>query len=152
MTFTPEAKALLKDLEGCRLTAYRDQGGLYTIGYGHTADVQRGDAWTHARAEAALDDDLARFEAGVRRLLGIVKVNPNQFSALVIFAFNVGVAGLAGSTALRLIHAGFLDRVPTAMALWNKVTDRSGVPMVNQILVKRREAEGQLWNTPLGIA
>ena len=29
----------IKDFEGCRLTAYQDAAGVWTIGYGHTKGV-----------------------------------------------------------------------------------------------------------------
>ena len=34
--------ALIKRFEGCRLTAYQDSVGVWTIGYGHTLDVSKG--------------------------------------------------------------------------------------------------------------
>ncbi|MCD8134613.1 MAG: hypothetical protein LUH01_01140 [Parabacteroides gordonii] len=34
---------LIKEHEGLRLEAYRCPAGIYTIGYGHTAGVRRGD-------------------------------------------------------------------------------------------------------------
>ena len=34
--------ALIKQFEGCRLTAYQCSAGVWTIGYGHTAGVYKG--------------------------------------------------------------------------------------------------------------
>ena len=31
---------LIKQFEGCRLKAYKDAVGVWTIGYGHTVDVK----------------------------------------------------------------------------------------------------------------
>lgn len=54
----PEAlKADLRRDEGLRLAAYADGGGVLTIGYGHTAGVQEGDACTQAQADLWLDQD-----------------------------------------------------------------------------------------------
>lgn len=155
VTFTREARALLCGLEGCRLEAYRDFGnGVWTIGYGHTgADVHQGVCWTKEQAEAALDDDVARFSLGVERMLQRkplpVPLNDNQFSALVIFAFNVGLMALDGSTAFLRIRSGQLGEVPEQLARWNKVHDCSGVPILSPILTKRRAAEVRLWSTPM---
>lgn len=151
MLFTDGALALLKRLEGCRLQAYRDQAGVWTIGYGHTGrEVVAGLQWTQAQADAALGSDLVFRVDGVSRLLGAVILNDNQFSALVIFAFNVGLIALGGSTALREIKNGNMDAVPRALGLWCKIHDSSGVPIVNVGLANRRSAEIVLWNTPVG--
>lgn len=149
MVFTEQARGLLRQLEGCRLTAYQDGAGVWTIGYGHTGpDVHAGLTWTQAGANAALDVDLGWRISGVQKLLVPVMLSGNQFSALVIFAFNTGLTALAGSTALRDIKAGHLDLVPAALALWDKIHDASGVPVVSPGLVNRRNAEIALWNTP----
>lgn len=146
MTFTDDAKALLKRLEGCRLTAYRDQAGVWTVGYGHTGpEVRAGLVWTQAQADAQLDHDLQRFILGVQAMVGSEPLTDNQFSALVIFAFNVGLVALHGSTALRDVRSGRLARVPAALMLWNEIRDKSGVHVVDAGLVKRREAECNLW-------
>lgn len=132
MSFTDAARDLLKRLEACKLSAYRDVAGVWTIGYGHTGpDVYAGLVWTQAGADAALDVDLEWRIAGVRKLLAFTVLTGNQFSALVIFAYNVGLTALAGSTAMRDIKAGHLDRVPAALALWNKILDSSGVHVVS---------------------
>ena len=56
----------LKKMEGCKLTAYQDTAGVWTIGYGHTAGVKRGDRCTQYQAEQFLKEDLAKFEAKVQ--------------------------------------------------------------------------------------
>lgn len=146
--FTDSARALLKRLEGCRLAAYRDQAGVWTIGYGHTgAGVVRGLVWTQAQADLQLSADIARFSAGVARLVAPVQLTDAQFSALVIFAFNVGLVALEGSTALRDVHAGNLAGVPGELAKWCHIHDRSGVPVVDPGLVARRNAEIALWRS-----
>lgn len=140
--------SLIEKLEGCKLNAYRDQAGVWTIGHGHTGGVRPGDVWTEEQAAAHLAADLGRFDAGVRKLVEPVELNDAQFSALVIFAFNVGLTALQGSTALRLLKNYHFEQVPAALALWDKVHDKSGVPIVNEGLVHRRAAEAALWNTP----
>ncbi len=34
------AEDLVKEFEGCKLTAYRDIGGVLTVGYGHVGAVE----------------------------------------------------------------------------------------------------------------
>jgi lysozyme len=153
MTFTDQARALLQRLEGCRLQAYVDQAGVWTIGYGHTgADVLPGLVWSQEQADLQLGQDLQRFISGVGKLVGYAAINDNQFSALVILAFNIGLASFAASSALRRVVIGALEDVPGAISMWNKIHDqRTGQLVVDAGLVYRRAAEVQLWNTPVGV-
>lgn len=139
----PRALALIKSFEGLRLTAYPDPatGGVpWTIGYGSTAGVKRGDVITEAQAEAKLRDDLASFEAGVSRLIGTSPTTPAQFGALVAFAFNVGLGNLSGSTLLRKHKAGDYAGAAAEFARWNKAAGK-----VMAGLTRRRAAEADLY-------
>lgn len=149
LKFTNEAKSLLKRLEGCRLVAYADSGGHWTVGFGHTGpDVTPVTVWTQEQAELALDRDLARFIQGVTYLTAAAPpMTDEQFSALVIFAFNVGMAAFAGSTLLRIVDAGHFDAVPEQLMRWTKVHTPSGRLVVDPVLVRRREAEVRLWRS-----
>ncbi|HTD96362.1 MAG TPA: lysozyme, partial [Edaphobacter sp.] len=52
--------ALTKGFEGLRLEAYADQGGVWTVGYGHTGPgVYAGLAITEDQAETLLISDIA---------------------------------------------------------------------------------------------
>lgn len=149
-TFSTAGLQLLKKLEGCRLTAYVDQAGIWTIGYGHTGhEVVPSLAWSQTHADEALHTDVMQFSTGVQALLKR-PITDNQFSALVIFAYNIGLAGFSASTALRHTNSGDLAGVPEAMLLWDKIHDRlTGQLVVSAGLLKRCEAEIQLWNTPV---
>src|SRR6185437_5525836 len=61
---TEVATALIEVFEGCRLQSYRDSGGLWTIGIGHTRGVSEGQTITRAQAEAFFREDRAAFLAG----------------------------------------------------------------------------------------
>lgn len=147
MMFTPKAKEILKRLEGCKLVAYKDAAGYWTVGYGHRGDdVTPASVWSQEKAELALDRDIARFTAGVKSVLGeAVDLTDSQFSAIVILSFNIGLHALAESTLLRVLQAGHLEAVPAQIARWNKVHLPSGAFAVSPILVKRREVEIKLW-------
>ena len=45
MHISDEGFDLIKHFEGCELEAYKCAAGVWTIGYGHTKDVQEGDVW-----------------------------------------------------------------------------------------------------------
>lgn len=81
----------IKSLEGCKLTAYRDIGGVLTIGIGHTGkDVKVGMTITEEQAMTIFKKDISKFEKHVNKYHVIYNFNQNQFNALVSFAFNIG--------------------------------------------------------------
>lgn len=134
---------LLKSFEGLRLKAYKCPADVWTISYGVTGpNVKEGMEITKDEAERMLSDMLRRFEAAVEGHVR-VKLTDNQFAALVLFAYNVGVSAFLGSTLLKLLNGKAYDAVPEQMRRWNKVKGR-----VSRGLVRRREAEIALWNTP----
>lgn len=143
-TISPEGLALVKQWEGLRLTAYKDGGGVLTIGYGHTSAagapaVLPGMKITQARAEAILKADLAGFERCVSQAVSVV-LNDNQFAALVSFTYNVGTAAFLRSTLLKKLNNGDYDAVPGELSKWVNDNGRRV-----QGLVNRRAAEAGLW-------
>jgi len=95
MTTSKKAINLIKQFEGVRLTAYQDGGGVWTIGYGHTGNVdgvpiKKGMTITEEKAEELLKSDLARFEKHVLSFNKKYNWTQNEFDALVSFAFNLG--------------------------------------------------------------
>lgn len=133
---------LIKKYEGCRLLAYKCPAGVWTIGYGHTQDVKSGMAITKADAERLLLQDIKRFEEGVEALVK-VPLTSNQFSALVSFAFNCGLAALRSSTLLKKLNIGDLNGAAREILRWDKVNKK---PVEG--LTKRRKEEQKLFLTP----
>lgn len=135
---------LIKEFEGCRLQAYRDIVGILTIGFGHTGvDVVEGKKISQEEADKLLSNDLIKFENGVCKLLKH-GVNDNQFSALVCFAYNVGLGNLASSTLLKKLNAGDLNAATSEFLRWCKA---GGVQVPG--LLRRRKAEQALFQTPI---
>jgi len=138
-------QSLIKSFESCRLKAYRDSIGVWTIGWGSTwyedgTRVQQGDQITQERADALFRLVLAEFEIGVERLLK-VKLTQHQFDALVSFAYNVGLGNLQRSTLLRKVNANPKDpAIAAEFAKWN----RAGGKVLNG-LTRRRKAEADLY-------
>ena len=107
MKTSPKGIALIKEFEGLRLKAYLCPGGVWTIGYGHTASVKPGMVISEAQAEEYLKADLIAFE---RYLNGLgLALNQNQFDALVSFIYNVGTGNFSSSTLLRKVRANPQD-------------------------------------------
>lgn len=130
---------LIKSYEGCKLNAYKDAVGIPTIGYGHIKGVKMGDVISQSRAEDILKEDLAVFEPGVEQLL-FSEATDNQFSALVSFAFNVGLNNLRMSTLLKKFNAGDVNGAANEFIRWNKAGGN-----ILAGLTKRRLAERALF-------
>lgn len=142
---------LIRDFEGERLDVYKDAAGLPTVGVGHL--VKPGESYvlgqriSRQESERLLRDDLKMTEDAVRRLV-TVKLNENQYGALVSLTFNIGAGNLKKSTLLRRVNQGqFLDAANGFLA-WNKARVR-GVLTVLRGLTRRRQAERELFLTPM---
>ena len=84
--------------------AYLCPSSVETVGYGHTgADVKLGMTITEEEADTFLRQDVASFEQCISTFTN-VKLNQNEFDALVSFAFNVGCTAFKDSTLCRLIN------------------------------------------------
>ncbi|MNS33466.1 Lysozyme RrrD [compost metagenome] len=133
-------KQTIKDHEGLRLTAYKDGGGVWTIGYGHTgSDVREGLTIPLSEAERLLTRDLRVAEGYVNKLVQ-VKLTQNQFDALVSFVYNVGGDAFAKSTMLRLLNAGEYEGAANQFLRWNKDNGK-----VVDGLTNRRRKERELF-------
>lgn len=141
-TISAAGLALIKQYEGCKLTAYPDPGtggAPWTIGYGHTGpEVKKGLTITQAQADAYLAADVAQFEMAVRGLCPVT--TQGQFDALVSLAFNIGSGALSSST-LRKKH--FAGDYAGAAAEFPKWRFAGGKELPG--LVKRRGAERALY-------
>jgi lysozyme len=139
-TINPAGMDLVESFEGCQLTAYRDSGGVWTIGYGHTGDdVHPGETITQVQADALLESDLTAAEHEVASLIEVV-MTPNEFSALVSFQFNTGALG--DSAGLPLLNAReFPEAWDDHFCLY--IHDAQGNELEG--LVRRRAAERELF-------
>jgi lysozyme len=144
MRITEEGLALIKRFEGFRSRAYRCSAGVWTIGYGHTSmagapEVTPDLEVSRADAEVILRRDVAKFAEGVAARIAR-KLTAPQFSALVSFAYNVGLGNFAKSSVLKAVNAGDFDAVPRRLQMWVKAGGRT-LPG----LVRRRAAEAELF-------
>ena len=138
---------LIKQFEGCRLEAYKCPAGVWTIGYGHTgADVVSGKKITQEQAENLLKQDLIVHCNNVSKLVK-VKLNQNQFDALVSFEYNVGYGNFSSSTLLKLLNKGDYAGAAGQFERWVYAgkTVLAG-------LQKRRKAEMSCFTTPASAA
>ena len=94
----------IKRFEACVLTAYQDSKGVWTIGYGHTQGVKKGDRITLFQAEQFLKQDLARFEAAAQKVKRLS--TQGKFDAVVDFMYNCGTGNFDKSTLRKYIESG----------------------------------------------
>ena len=131
---------MIKHFESCKLTAYQDSVGVWTIGWGHTAGVKKGDNWTQDEADDILLNDLEKFEGYVNQYVK-VPLTQNQFEALVSWTFNLGPGNLKSSTMLTKLNEKSYDEVPSQMKRWNKAGGK-----VLRGLERRRNAEAAMFS------
>jgi lysozyme len=139
MKYSKYGIALTERFEGCRLVAYQDSKGVWTIGYGHTRNVFMGMTCTQSQAEAWLVQDIATAEYAVNRLVKIPLTQP-EYDALVDFAFNAGSHNLETSTLLKRVNAGDIQGAADEFHKWDHC---GGVELAG--LLRRRLAERELF-------
>ena len=148
---------LIKAFEGCHNTPYLCPARLWTVGYGHVlypeqarlkADerpsyplkTEHNRVWDADEIDALLAEDLHRFEAGILRLCPAAADSDRHFSALVSFAFNVGLGNLQSSTLRMKYNRGDYAGAADELLKWRK---SNGV--VLRGLEWRRKAERALF-------
>lgn len=133
---------LIKRAEGLRLTAYVCPAGVLTIGYGHTgSDVKPEMRITEEQAEKLLWKDTESAQQAVSSFVS-VKINQDEYDALVSFVFNIGPTAFVNSTLLRLLNAN-ADRKVVAGEFSRWVKAGGDKPVLG--LVSRREEEKKLF-------
>ena len=95
----------IKEFEGCRLQAYQDAAGVWTIGYGHTYGVRRGDRISRQYADEMLQEDIENVERQLMALHDpeVGRWTKAQLDAVVSFVFNVGIGRYTKSTLRKAI-------------------------------------------------
>lgn len=139
---TERAKALAREFEGLRLTAYKCPADVWTLGYGHTHGVKAGDTCTRAQAEIWLTNDFFDAAQTVERILGeaiVLALTDNQHDALCDFVLNLGPNPSA--TLWKKLKARDFDAIPAQLSRWVY----TGKTKLNG-LVRRRNAEIALWS------
>ena len=138
MTYSKAGLRLTERFEGCRLAAYPDTGGVWTIGYGHTHGVIEGMTCTLEQAQIWLEQDIQAAVDAVNRLVKISLEQP-EFDALVDFVFNLGTGAFARSTMLKDINAGNLAAAAMQFPLWDHDAGRVLAGLLHRRLAEELE-------------
>lgn len=94
----------IKRFESCRLTAYQDTAGVWTVGYGHTKGVKKGDRITQYQAEQFLREDLSEFERAANKVRCLT--TQGRYDAVLDFMYNLGIGNFNKSTLKAYIESG----------------------------------------------
>lgn len=137
MKYSKNGYKLTESFEACRLRAYPDTGGKWTIGWGHTRGVGPGLTCIQLQADNWLVEDVAFAEAAVNELV-TVSLTQDEFDALVDFTFNVGYHNFKTSTMLMWLNKGNIVAAAATFDSWDHV---NGVEVAG--LLRRREVERQ---------
>lgn len=145
---------MVKSLEGFVDKPSPDPIGLPTVGYGHLCkskgctEVPFPFPLTHDTASQLLQLDFKPAAQCVNNdVSSNIKLNDNQYGALVSWGFNVGCGNVKSSTLVKRLNAGEDPNTVAAQELpqWNK-----GGGKVLPGLVTRRAKEVKLFQTPSG--
>jgi GH24 family phage-related lysozyme (muramidase) len=147
------AHPLVKDFEGCRLSAYPDpESGSepWTIGWGSTSDcdgrpIREGDRINQEQADGLLRQRLLDDWQRLRDCIPVYKaLTVNQQAALLSFTYNCGPRwfGAKGfDTLSQALRSGALETVQAALMLYVNPGGPSEAG-----LRRRRKAEAALWS------
>lgn len=130
------------DREGESLEAYRDAVGVWTICHGETYGVTPG---TKLKKEDCRALSQSRIGMFMLQIVPLIErdIPPKTLAAHTSFAYNIGVAGYARSTALKETNAGRLATGCRAMGNWYKAGGKDCRIRSNGCygLIKRRNDE-----------
>ena len=94
----------IKTREELRLTAYRCDAGVLTIGYGHTAGVKAGDKITEMQAVEFFKRDVAEIERHLNKMIEQgAEFRQSEYDALISLIFTIGLGSFQMSTLRKKI-------------------------------------------------
>jgi lysozyme len=149
---------LIKHYEGCKLRPYLCPANLWTVGYGallypdqvklkladrrnYPLQAKDNRQWSQEEVDKLLKHDLVRFERGVT-LYVTVPLRPNEFSALVSFAYNLGNGVLQRSTVRSALLRGDKEAAMESLVKYCRAGGKILKGLQNRRLDERRLFEG----------
>lgn len=133
---------LIKSFEGCKLHAYQDSAGHWTIGWGTTGQgIVEGLTISQPTANGMLLDHIGSVSEQVSDVVKF-RCSQAQFDALVCFTYNVGIGNLKSSTLLKDILKGDMKAAAEEFLKWDKA---GGKQLAG--LTRRRQAEKSLFES-----
>ena len=143
MKLNKDGYNLIKQFEGCKLQAYQDSVGIWTIGYGSTyyenmQRVKQGDKVSQQRANEIFEFVANRFARNVDDLI-TSQPTQNQFNAVVSLAYNIGLGNFQRSTLLKKLNRNPNDKtIKYEFLKWINAGGRQLQGLINR---RKKEAE-----------
>lgn len=120
-------------------------GKVWTIGWGHTGGVFKGQVITRQQADRLFEKDIVeKAERFVKKYIN-VPLNQNQFDALCSFTYNAGCGNLLDSSIRKYINKKEWSK---AYEVWLNSNTKGG----NSHLRMRRKKEANLFSEGLDVA
>jgi len=131
--------------ENFRGDAYQDDAGVWTVGFGATKGVQKGDTITVRHALSRLAREVKdEYEDGVAKCAGDVLISQGEYDLYLGITYNIGVHGFCTSTMLKKLKAGDYEGACEAIKMWNKITDpKTGKKIPSRGLTNLRNEQYQ---------
>jgi lysozyme len=132
---------LIKDSEGCKLTAYQCPAGIWTIGYGYTGkDIKKGVCWTQEKAdECLLTTALEVLNRLIKYSPILATTNMEKQAAIADFVYNLGIGNYSSSTLKKKVDVGDWIAASSEIKKWDKAAGK-----VLKGLTIRRQKEAAL--------
>lgn len=134
------AYPIIKHFEGLYLDAYTCPAGVWTIGYGHTKGVKKGQKITEEQANKMLEEDATEAARDALSVCPKLYERPKCFAAVISFVYNLGKTKFQGSSLAKKINEGDWDGASNEFPKWKL----SGGKVLKG-LVDRRAAEQELF-------
>lgn len=143
LRISPVGITLIKKYQGLSLEKYRDESGLWVIGYGHiissAENFDRG--ISPCQAEKLFNEDIARCEQALWRYLPVT-LSQYQYDALISLIFSCGVLACLRRGIFADIQRRHYSR---AIARWRGFLAVNGKEIPG--LAAQRQAECELFTT-----
>ena len=136
--------SLIKEFEGCKLTAYKCPAGVWTISYGSTTNVKEGQKISQQYADALLRQDANKvLDEAMHESPRLRNETPGRQAAVADFIYNLGIGNYRKSTLKRMIDAGDFNEAKHSIMKWNKARINGELRELPG-LTRRRQSEADL--------
>jgi len=131
---------LIRDSEGCKLTAYKCPAGIWTIGYGQTKGIKEGMVWTQNQADEDLLETAWEVLNQALNASSVLKKSTSQRQAAIAdFIYNLGIGNYNSSTLKKYVDKENWASAYTEIKKW----DKAGGKVLKGLTI-RREKEASL--------
>ncbi len=107
--------------EGYRQNAYKDSGGIWTVGYGETQGVTKNSKTTPERALIQLGKSLDKHEQGLKKCIGDIPLYQHEYDAYLDLAYNVGAGSVCRSSIPKKLRAGQYEEACKTILSFDKM-------------------------------